>query len=42
MAMGVEVEVLGPPELRTRFAETSRALAARYVRTSGSAPQEAH
>ncbi|GAA4575876.1 WYL domain-containing protein [Planotetraspora kaengkrachanensis] len=31
LAMGAEVEVLGPPELRARLAATSRALAARYA-----------
>jgi predicted DNA-binding transcriptional regulator YafY len=31
LAMGAEVEVLGPPELRARLAETSRALAAHYA-----------
>ncbi|MFI6506397.1 helix-turn-helix transcriptional regulator [Streptosporangium sp. NPDC050855] len=31
LAMGADVEVLGPPELRARLAETSRALAARYA-----------
>ncbi|MDP9848370.1 helix-turn-helix transcriptional regulator [Streptosporangium lutulentum] len=31
LAMGADVEVLEPPELRARLAETSRALAARYA-----------
>ncbi|AWS47331.1 transcriptional regulator [Streptosporangium sp. 'caverna'] len=31
LALGADVEVLGPPELRARLAETSRALAARYA-----------
>ncbi|MCZ4117944.1 helix-turn-helix transcriptional regulator [Streptomyces sp. H39-S7] len=31
LALGTDVEVLGPPELRSRLAETSRALAARYA-----------
>ncbi|GAA4590097.1 WYL domain-containing protein [Planotetraspora phitsanulokensis] len=31
LAMGADVEVLGPPELRARLAETARALAARYA-----------
>jgi predicted DNA-binding transcriptional regulator YafY len=31
LAMGTDVEVLHPPELRERLAETVRALAARYV-----------
>ncbi|MFD0731597.1 helix-turn-helix transcriptional regulator [Planotetraspora mira] len=33
LALGAEIEVLGPPELRARLAETSRAMAAHY--TSG-------
>jgi predicted DNA-binding transcriptional regulator YafY len=32
LAMGADVEVLGPPELRARLAETAHALAARYTR----------
>jgi predicted DNA-binding transcriptional regulator YafY len=31
LALGADVEVLGPPELRARIAETSRSLAARYA-----------
>lgn len=31
LAFGADIEVLGPPELRARLAETSRALAARYA-----------
>jgi predicted DNA-binding transcriptional regulator YafY len=31
LALGADVEVLGPPELRARLAETSRALADRYA-----------
>ncbi|GGQ32415.1 helix-turn-helix transcriptional regulator [Streptosporangium pseudovulgare] len=31
LALGVDAEVLEPPELRARLAETSRALAARYA-----------
>jgi predicted DNA-binding transcriptional regulator YafY len=31
LALGADVEVLGPPELRARLAETARALAARYA-----------
>ena len=31
LALGADVEVLEPPELRARLAETSRALAARYA-----------
>ncbi|MEU4834295.1 YafY family protein [Streptosporangium sp. NPDC023615] len=31
LALGADVEVVGPPELRARLAETSRALAARYA-----------
>ncbi|MEU9836323.1 WYL domain-containing protein [Streptosporangium sp. NPDC048047] len=31
LALGADAEVLGPPELRARLAETSRALAARYA-----------
>lgn len=31
LAMGAEIEVLGPPELRARLAATARALAARYA-----------
>ncbi|MGH8836487.1 MAG: WYL domain-containing protein [Actinomycetes bacterium] len=30
LALGADIEVLGPLELRTRLAETSRVLAARY------------
>jgi predicted DNA-binding transcriptional regulator YafY len=29
--MGTDVEVVEPPELRARLAETARALAARYA-----------
>ncbi|GAA2097058.1 WYL domain-containing protein [Actinomadura alba] len=31
LAHGADIEILGPPELRARIAETSRALAARYA-----------
>ena len=31
LALGADIEVLGPPQLRARLAETSRALAARYA-----------
>ncbi|MEV8536299.1 WYL domain-containing protein [Streptomyces sp. NPDC051211] len=31
LALGTEIEVLGPPELRARIAATARALAARYL-----------
>ncbi|MDJ0345866.1 YafY family protein [Streptomyces sp. H10-C2] len=31
LALGADVEVLGPPDLRARIAETSRTLAARYA-----------
>ncbi len=31
LALGADIEVLGPPDLRARLAETSRALAARYA-----------
>ena len=31
LGLGTEVEVLGPPQLRARMAETARALAARYA-----------
>jgi predicted DNA-binding transcriptional regulator YafY len=30
LGLGADIEVLGPPDLRTRLAETSRVLAARY------------
>ncbi|MGW1883018.1 helix-turn-helix transcriptional regulator [Streptomyces sp. NPDC001970] len=31
LAMGTDIDVIGPPELRARIAETSRTLAARYA-----------
>lgn len=31
LALGADIEVLGPPQLRARLAETARALAARYA-----------
>ncbi|WP_256098294.1 WYL domain-containing protein [Streptomyces sp. MnatMP-M17] len=34
LALGADVEVLAPPELRARLAETVRALAARYGSTA--------
>jgi predicted DNA-binding transcriptional regulator YafY len=33
LAMGTDVEIVGPPTLRARLAETSRVLAARYATT---------